>query len=169
MTSKDNGKASSRRRSGNGESSSRRRRIRMKFAESGRLTEKREENAELPEPTEQETRFIELLEESLTLGDDVGRAAARFMKDTLIPRLREGDEQPEEFDVEEFQNIADELARLRIIRLMLPLFGMEAYEARIMSHFIDKAFQGRRKGSGPAAVFLGNDEQFMDHMARTTE
>ena len=164
------GNGSSRRRNGGANGDTSRRRVRLKFADSGRIADKQEEDAELPDPTEQELEFVKLMRESLVLGDDVGRAAARFVKDVLVPRLRDGDEQPEEFDVEEFQNIADELARLRIIRLMLPLFGLEKYEERIMLHLIDKAFQGRRKGSSmPAAVFVGNDEQLMDHMVRTTE
>lgn len=149
-------------------SSTSRRRLRMEFADSGRLSGTTEESTELPEPTEQELKVLEVMSTSLTLGDDVARAAARFLRDSLMPRLREGDEQPEEFDLDEFQAMCDHLVHLRVIRSMLPLFGLEKYEQAIMYHFIDKAFQVKSSSGKPArTVFHGDDEQFMDHMTRT--
>lgn len=160
---KGNGKTSKRKASKNS-----RRRLRMDFLDSGRMSGTTEEDAELPDPTEQELKVLEVMSSSLTLGDDVARAAARFLRDSLLPRMREGDEQPEEFDLDEFQTTCDHLVRLRVIKAMLPLFGLEQYEREVMMHFIDKAFQGTPSGAPPRPrVFRGDDEQFMDHMART--
>ena len=160
---KGNGRSSKRKKK-----SSSRRRLRMEFADSGRLSGTTEESTELPEPTEQELKVLEVMSTSLTLGDDIARAAARFLRDSLMPRMREGDEQPEEFDLDEFQTACDHLVRLRVIRSMLPLFGLEKYEREILAHFIDKAFNSKPSSSKKTStVFHGDDEQFMDHMTRT--
>jgi hypothetical protein len=160
---KGNGKTKARRiESG----TSRRRRIHLDFGDSGTLRKSVEKVEDLPEPTEQEKEVLKVMESSLVLGDDVARAAARFLRDELIPRLRENDEQPEEFDVDEFQSVCDHLMRIHVVQKMIHLFGLGEYEREILVHFIGKAFKGKPP-SVPKTVFPGDDENFMDHMART--
>lgn len=150
-----------------------RRRLKMNFDDDGRLLDREViiEPPEIPNPTEKEKEIYAALNDSFVLGDDAAKAIARFEKDVMLPRYRANDESEEEFGKEEMEVICFHLGRLHMIKAILPLYGLEAYEGEILHHFVNKAFgTGRNPDSGrPQKVFRGNDSQYLERLAMTTD
>jgi hypothetical protein len=144
----------------------------MQFDDDGKMVDRKViiEPPEIPDPTEQEKKLYAALNESFALGDDAARAIARFEKDVVLPRYRANDESEEEFRKDEMESICYHLGRLNMIKAMLPLYGLEAYEKEILSHFVDKAFgSGERRNPPAPRVFKGNDEKYLEHLAMTRD
>lgn len=153
-----------------------RRRLRMNFDDEGKLVDKDViiEPPKIPEPTEQEKKLYEAIEEAFQLGDDAAKAIARFERDVVFPRYRLNDEAEEEFRRDEMETVCYHLGRLHMIKTVLPLYDLEAYERDILTHFVDKAFGsgiGKRPSKimeGPQ-VFRGDDAAYLERMAMTRD
>lgn len=150
-----------------------RRRLKMNFDDDGKLLDREViiEPPEIPDPTEQEKKIYGALEESFRLGDDAAKAIARFEKEVVLPRYRTNDESDEEFRKEEMEKTCYHLGRLHMIKTILPLYGLEAYEKEILHHFVDKAFGTGPTGNNtrPTKVFHGTDEQYLERLVMTTD
>jgi len=147
-----------------------RRRLRFKTDEEGNATGQVAEIADAPiqEPTEQELAIYKVINDSFVLGDDAARAVARFERDVVFPRYRENNESEEEFRKEEMDAVMGRLQHIHTIKAILPLFGLEKYEAQIVGHFIDQAFGSSSSGK-PSTVFRGDDESYLAHKTMTTD
>ena len=174
--------------------SSSRRRLKMRFdEEDGRLLDREVviEPPEIPDPSEQEKKIYDALNSSFVLGDDAARAIARFERDVVLPRYRANDESEEEFRKEEMEMTCYHMGHLHMIKTLLPFYGLVDYEREIMGHFVEKAFgkEGGNSGNNRPTSFLhhqssphnppspspfqkvfrGDDEQYLEHLAMTTD
>ena len=151
-----------------------RRRIRRRLDDEGRPVNSTVEIEPpvLPDPTEQEKQIRNVIQKSFEIGDDAAKAVARFEAEVTFPRYRENDLSEEEFGTEEFSGICERLSQLKMVKELLPLFGLGDYEKEILYLLIDKAF-GRTKSFSnegfPSKVFKGDDEALLDYQAKTSE
>lgn len=107
--------------------------------------------------------------------DDSALAAAKFEAD-LVTRFidddEEGQEVPDEFQREFFQDIHRKLLELRALRDFAEAFKLGPYLDEIMTTRIRHLFGGGSKvsilgrGSSPANNFFGTDEEFLIHNLR---
>ena len=156
-------------------STSSRRRLKMNFDDDGKLVDKDViiEPPKIPEPTEQEKNLYSAIEAAFQLGDDAAKAIARFERDVVYPRYRANDESEEEFRRDDMETVCYHLGRLHMIKAILPLYGLEAYEREILAHFVDKAFGSLGKGPSKIvdgkSLFRGDDDAYLQHMAMTRD